>query len=143
MNHLTVLRLYFSASEMRRSDSWWRKMAPQSLGPYLLRQAKEHGIEQALLHRVIGGFLKNQDLVLDNGEIPPARLPQCLELVSEETLLQSFLKDNREHLGKVRIVFLRGEEARIEAEIEREELEQMLDIEQIDQAQGSTSGNDE
>jgi H+/Cl- antiporter ClcA/PII-like signaling protein len=137
MDHLSVLRLYFSASEMRRADSWWKRFAPQSLGPYLLRQAKEHGIEQALLHRVIGGFLKNQDLIMDTGEIPPAGLPQCLELVGEEEDLQSFLKDNRDHLKKVRIVFLRGEEARLEAAIEKEELEQMLEIEQIDQAQSS------
>ncbi len=135
MEHLSVLRLYFSASEMRRADSWWKRLAPQTLGAYLLRQAKEHGVEQALLHRVIGGFLKNQELVMDTGEIPPARLPQCLELVGEEENLQSFLKDNRDHLQKVRIVFLRGEEARVEAEIEKEELEQALDMEDIDQAQ--------
>ncbi len=137
MDHLSVLRLYFSASEMRRADSWWKRLAPQSLGGYLLRQAKEHGIEQALLHRVIGGFLKNQELIMDTGEIPPARLPQCLELVGEEEDLQSFLKGNRDHLDKVRIVFLRGEEARYEAAIDREELEQMLDIEQIEQAESS------
>lgn len=119
MDHLSVLRLYFSASEMRRADSWWKKLAPQSLGAYLLRQAKDHGIEQALLHRVIGGFLKNQDLVMDTSEMPPARLPQCLELVGEEEDLQSFLKHNRDHLKSVRTVFLRGEEAKFEAEIER------------------------
>jgi PII-like signaling protein len=135
MEHLSVLRLYFTASEMRRADNWWKRFAPQSLGAYLLRQAKEHGIEQALLHRVIGGFLKNQDLVMDTGEIPPARLPQCLELVGEEDDLQSFLKDNRDHLQKVRIVFLRGEEARYEAAIDKEELEQMLEIEETDRAQ--------
>ena len=135
MEHLSVLRLYFSASEMRRNDSWWKRFAPQSLGPYLLRQAKEHGTEQALLLRVIGGFLKNQDLIMDTGEIPPARLPQCLELVGEEEDLQSFLKDNRDHLQNVRVVFLRGEEARYEAAIDKEELEQLLEIEGIDQAQ--------
>jgi PII-like signaling protein len=143
MEDLSVLRLYFSASEMRRADSWWKRFAPQSLGAYLLRQAKEHGIEQALLHRVIGGFLKNQELVMDTGEIPPARLPQCLELVGEEEDLQSFLKDNRDHLGKVRIVFLRGEEARLEAAIEKEELEQMLEIEEIDQAQSTGKSMEE
>jgi H+/Cl- antiporter ClcA/PII-like signaling protein len=135
MDHLSVLRLYFSASEMRRADSWRKRFAPQSLGAFLLRQAKEHGIEQALLHRVIGGFLKNQELIMDTGEIPPARLPQCLELVGEEEDLQSFLKDNRDHLNKVRVVFLRGEEAQYEAAIDEEELEQMLDIEQIEQAE--------
>ena len=135
MNHLSVLRLYFSASEMRKADAWWKRFAPQALGAFLLRQAQEHGIEQALLHRVIGGFLKNQQLVMDTGEIPPAKLPQCLELVGEEDDLQAFLKDNREHLAKVRIVFLRGEEARIEAAIEKEELEQALEIEEVDYAQ--------
>jgi PII-like signaling protein len=129
MDHLSVLRLYFSASEMRRADSWWKKLAPQSLGTYLLRQAKDHGIEQALLHRVIGGYLKNQDLVMDTSEMPLARLPQCLELVGEEEDLQSFLKHNRDHLKSVRTVFLRGEEAKFEAEIEGEELEAALEIE--------------
>jgi H+/Cl- antiporter ClcA/PII-like signaling protein len=132
MNHLTVLRLYFSASEMRRADSWWKRFAPQSLGAHLLHQAKEHGIEQALLHRVIGGYLKNQDLVMDTSDIPPARLPQCLELVGEEEDLQSFLKHNRDHLKTVRTVFLRGEEARYEAQIEKDEIEAALEMEHSD-----------
>ena len=129
MEHLSVLRLYFSASEMHNTGPWWKKLAPQSLGAYLLQQAKEHGIEQALLHRVIGGYLRNEELVMDSGEIPPARLPQCLELVGEEEDLQAFLKHNRDRLTKVRTVFLRGEEARVEAAIERQELEQALDME--------------
>jgi H+/Cl- antiporter ClcA/PII-like signaling protein len=129
MEHLGVLRMYFSASEMRRADSWWKRIAPQTLGAFLLKQAKDHGIEQALLHRVIGGYLKGQDLAMDTGEIPPARLPQCLELVGDEEDLQSFLKHNRDHLAKVRVVFLHGREAEIEAAIEREELEQALEIE--------------
>lgn len=129
MEHLGVLRLYFSASEMRKADSWWKRLATQTLGAYLLKQAKDHGIEQALLHRVIGGYLKGQDLVMDTGEIPPARLPQCLELVGDEEDLQSFIKHNRDHLTKVRIVFLHGREAEIEAAIDREELEQALEME--------------
>jgi H+/Cl- antiporter ClcA/PII-like signaling protein len=132
MEHLGVLRMYFSASEMRRADSWWKRIAPQTLGAFLLQQAKDHGIEQALLHRVIGGYLKGQDLAMDTGEIPPARLPQCLELVGDEEDLQSFLKHNREHLTKVRVIFLHGREAEIEAGIEREELEEALEIERDD-----------
>ena len=132
MEHLGVLRLYFSASEMRRTDSWWKRIAPQTLGGFLLKQARDHGIEQALLHRVIGGYLKGQDLAMDTGEIPPARLPQCLELVGDEEDLQSFIKHNKDHLRKVRLVFLRGQEAEIEAAIEREELEEALEMERGD-----------
>jgi H+/Cl- antiporter ClcA/PII-like signaling protein len=129
MKHLGVLRLYFSASEMRRADSWWKRIAPQALGAYLLKQAKDHGIEQALLHRVIGGYLKGQDLVFDTAEIQPAKLPQCLELVGNEEDLESFVKHNSEHLKNVRIIFLHGKEAEIEAAIDREELEQALELE--------------
>ena len=136
MSELTVLRLYFAASEVYRANSWWKRLAPEPLGSYLLRRAKERGIEQALLHRVIGGFLKNQNLVLDNGEVPPAKLPQCLELVGQEELLQAFLVDNGDQLQSVRPIFLRGEVARLEAAIEREEIQEMLEIEQnIDQKQ--------
>ncbi len=132
MANLTVLRLYFAASDMLKHDSWWRRMAPQSLGAYLLQQAKEAGIEQALLHRVIGGYLKNQQLAMDHGEIPPEKLPQCLELVGEEDLLQVFLKRNKTHLSRVRIIFLRGEEAKVEAAIDKQEIEEALDIEGSD-----------
>jgi PII-like signaling protein len=129
MPDLTVLRLYFSAHEVRRADSWWRRLSPQSLGEYLLREAKEAGIEQALLHRVIGGYLKGHDLAMDTGEIPPSRLPQCLELVGDEAVLKRFLDLNHGHLKKVRTVFLRGEEARHEAQLETEELQEALKIE--------------
>jgi PII-like signaling protein len=126
---LTVLRLYFSASDMLQHDSWWRRFMPQNLGAHLLQQARDCGVEQALLHRVIGGYLKNQQLVMDNTDIPPTKLPQCLELVGEEDLLQAFLKRNEDHLKHVRVMFLRGEEARIEAFLDNQELEESLNIE--------------
>lgn len=142
MEHLGVLRMYFSASEMRRADSWWKRIAPQTLGAFLLKQAKEHGIEQALLHRVIGGYLKGEDLAMDTGEIPPARLPQCLELVGDEEDLQSFLKHNRDHLAKVRVVFLHGREAEMEAAIERQELEEALQMERDESFNTATGSED-
>jgi hypothetical protein len=49
--------------------------------------------------------------------------------VGEEDLLQVFLKRNKTHLSRVRLVFLRGEEARVEAAIEKQEIEEALDIE--------------
>ncbi len=113
--HLTVLRMYFSATQMRKADTWWKRFTPQSLDTYLLQQAKEQGIEQALLHRVIGGYLHNENLAMNTEDILPVRLPLCLELVGEEEDLQSFLQENRNHLGKVRTVFLREQEVVYEA----------------------------
>lgn len=124
MDNLVILRLYFSAARVKRADGWWRRLAPQSLGEYLLREAKKSGIEQALLHRMIGGYLKGHALAMDTGEIPSPRLPQCLELLGTEASLVSFLHRNSNHLQNVRSVFLRGEEARIEAALDQQELEQ-------------------
>lgn len=130
MNNLTVVRLYFCSSHTLPHDSWWRRIIPQNLGIYLLRQAKEIGIEQALLHRIIGGYLKDQNLALEGtSELPSEKLPQCLELVGEDELLRSYIEKNRQHLQRVRVVFLRGEEARTEAEIEKNELEEVLSLE--------------
>ena len=129
VGELTVLRLYFSAHQMRRADAWWKKLAPQTLGDFLLRQAKASGIEQALLHRVTGGYLHGHDLAMDTGEIPPARLPQCLELVGTEEAVQKFLGANGTHLEEVRKVFLHGRDAVVEAAIETQELEQALEME--------------
>ncbi len=112
MENVTALRLYFSASAIRPAESWWKRLAPQSLGAFLSKQAKEHGIEQALLHKVTGGYLKGQVLTLETGDVPSANLPQCLELVGDYEDLRSFLELNREYLEMVRIVFLRGEEVR-------------------------------
>ena len=111
MNRVTVLRLYFSASAVRRSGSWWKRLAPRSLGEHLLRQAKHSGVEQAILHKVLGGYLCGHSLTIDNGEITPARTPQCLELIGEEQLLRRFLSDNEDHLSNVRALFINGTDA--------------------------------
>ncbi len=132
MADTSVLRLYFSAADVIKRDSWWRRMLPQNLGAYLLQQAKAVGVEQAILHRVTGGYLKNQQLLMDNSDAPPLNLPQCLELAGEEDVLRLFLKENQQHLRGMRVMFLRGEEARIEAALEKQEIEEALAMESKD-----------
>ncbi len=122
-----VLRMYFSASEMRQDGDWWNRIVPQPLSAFLLQQAKDHGIEQALLQRVIGGYLKRKNLAMDAAEIPLLPFPQCLELLGDEHKLQTFITQNEAHLKNVRMVFLHGKEA--EAAVEREELEAALETE--------------
>lgn len=115
MNELTVLRLYFKTGATARIKSGWRKLMAPALGPYLLQHAKEAGIDQAVLHRVSGGFLNDGRLSLDNSDAPPPNLPQCLELLGEEELLRAFLDLHRPVLGEVRIVLLRGEQLDLES----------------------------
>ncbi|HVW85934.1 MAG TPA: chloride channel protein, partial [Bryobacteraceae bacterium] len=110
MNELTVLRLYFRTGATAKAESNWRKLMAPALGPYLLRRAKEAGIEQAVLHRVSGGFLQGGRLAFDHSDVAPPSLPQCLELIGEEELLRAFLDLHRPALDGVRVVLLRGEQ---------------------------------
>ncbi len=136
MNELTILRLYFCASELHRDERWWKRLMGQTLGAYLLQQARQAGIEQAMLHAVVGGYLKGQKLAFHHGELPPPKLPQCLELVGDEDLLHAFIEQHRPKLERARVVFLRGEEARYEAAIQQGQLEQL--VERTDTREGSS-----
>lgn len=96
---VSILRLYFHVSAKSRS-----------LGKYLLRQAKDAGIEQAVLHCVSAGFLRGEKISEHLGEIAPSKLPQCLELIAEEDLLKAFLEVERPHLKHARAVLLRPQD---------------------------------
>lgn len=129
LGNLSMLRIYFSAAQVRPTNSWWTELAPHSLAEDLLLEAKRSGIEQALLHRLIGGYLQDHELGMDTGESPHLRLSQCLELVGPKETLQTFLRSNHEHLTKVHSVFLRGEGALVEVAVEQAELKRVPTIE--------------
>ena len=90
--------------------------------------------------------MKSQDQVMADGEIPAQRLPQCLELVGAEANLQAYLRNNRDHLAGVRTIFLRGQDAAIEAAVEKGGLGQVLAIEHTEvseHAESSEPGGDQ
>ncbi len=94
-----------------------------------MHQAREAGAEQAVLHRVSGGFLKGESLAWHHTEAPHPKLPQVLEIVASEELLQMFLDLNGHVLKGVRVVILRGEEIVIDQMAREGQIpnEQMLD----------------
>jgi len=102
----SVLRLYFPASAMHCVGAWWKRAASETMGEFLLQQARKQGIEQALLRRVVGGYLKDPTGPTD--ALLFAQLPQCLELFGEDEELQGFLREHQEDLKDVRVVFRRG-----------------------------------
>ncbi|HVV43910.1 MAG TPA: DUF190 domain-containing protein [Bryobacteraceae bacterium] len=109
-NHFSVLRLYFCASENINHKVGWRRIFPTSLGRHLLSAAREAGVEQAILHRVEGGYLKGHGLEWAHPERTAPKLPQVLELIGDENVLRSFVRTNRELLKPVRVILLRAED---------------------------------
>jgi H+/Cl- antiporter ClcA/PII-like signaling protein len=110
MNQITILRLYFAASATIPETALWRRLMSRNLGHYLLKQAKEAGVHQAVLHRVLAGFLNGDPISWNVSDDAPPKLPQCLELIAEEDLLRAFLQVERPYLRDVRVVMLRSED---------------------------------
>ena len=106
---MTVLRLYFHYGARTRKQGFFAKFRAPSLGTDLLTKAKDFGIEQVILHRVSAGFLKGDILRKDIFEVPPDRLPQCIELIDQEEKLRLFLETYPLSPEEVRVVLLRAE----------------------------------
>ena len=110
MTDLTALRFYFHYGARVQRKGVWQKLTAPVLFTYIADSAKAFGIEQVVLHRVSGGFLKGDPISYDHAEIPHHKLPQCLELIDKEEKLRLFLDRHRAELKDVRVVLLRCEE---------------------------------
>lgn len=110
MNTLAALRIYFPNSARLKKKGFWKNLLAPSLGAYLASEAKASGIEQVVMQTVRAGYLKGNPLSYDMSETPPPQLPQCIELVDEETRLRTFLNVHREQLEGTRAVILKAED---------------------------------
>jgi PII-like signaling protein len=71
---------------------------------YLLERAARAGIQHALLYRVQAGFLCASEVSADRSDAPPRALPQCIELVGEHAILQTFLAAEEAYLKDAAII---------------------------------------
>ncbi|MBS1983217.1 MAG: hypothetical protein JST16_03515 [Bdellovibrionales bacterium] len=106
-----ILRIYMPASaKYLGATGFWKRIFAPSLGGFLLKSAKEFGIEQAIFQRVFGGYLKGRKLVFEQGEIVPPDMPQCVELIGEENTLRRFKDKYNAELKDCRLMLLRATE---------------------------------
>ena len=109
---LSVLRIYMTISARVDSDqlTFWQKLFNNSLSFFLLKKAKEAGVEQAIIQRIPGGYLKGKKLVFDMSEVAPPSLPQCLELIDEKEKLLEFVAKNRKQLNDCKVLLFNAVE---------------------------------
>lgn len=107
----TVLRIYMPIKARRKGKlTIWQKISSSSLAGYLLKEAKAFGVEQAVYHRAIGGYLKGKKLVFDLAEVVSPDLPQVVELIDQETRLRAFVDKYRDQLGDCRVMLFKTAE---------------------------------
>jgi PII-like signaling protein len=104
--HLTVVRFYFPLSAKIPHLTFWQKLTAPHFGHYMVKKAKEHGIEQAIVHRVSGGFLKGDHPTHYHSETVSPRMPQCLELIDLEHKLHDFIEAHKHLFKGIKIVKL-------------------------------------
>lgn len=107
----TILRIYMPVKAQRKGKlPFFQKLFFSSLAGYLLKEAKAFGIEQSILQRVFGGYLKDRKLVFDQSEVIPPDLPQCVELIDQEKKLRSFIEKYHDQLEGCRVVLFKTAE---------------------------------
>ena len=109
---LSVLRIYMTISAKVDSDqlTFWQRLFNNSLSVFLLKKAREAGVEQAIIQRIPGGYLKGKQLAFDMSEVAPPNLPQCLELIDEKEKLVEFVAKNRKQLDGCKVVLFNAVE---------------------------------
>lgn len=114
MPHVYSLRLYFrhgSKAPKGLHQGWWRTLFVPTLGVYLLREAKNFGIRQAILHRVFAGYMDGEALAYEGAEVSSPKMPQCVELLDAPDKLRAFAQRYATALQGVRIVYLQGHDS--------------------------------
>ena len=105
----TILRIYMPISaKVNGTRTLWQKLWGGSLTWYLAKKAKEFGVEQAVIQRVSGGYLKGKKLVSNLGEIIPDDLPMCIEMIDGEEKLRSFVGHYKDQLSGCRVVLFKS-----------------------------------
>jgi PII-like signaling protein len=107
MNNLSALCLYLNYYARLRRKTFWQQLITPSMTYYLASRAKEIGIQQVIIYRVSAGFLNGAPLISDYSDIPPPKLPQCVELIDYEGMLRLFIEENRTELKDVKIVLFK------------------------------------
>ena len=101
----TILRIYMQVRAQRKGKlPFFQKLFSSSLAGFLLKESKAFGIEQSILQRIFGGYLKDRKLVFEQAEIIPPDFPLCVELIDQEKKLRSFAEKYRDQLEDCRVV---------------------------------------
>ncbi|MGE8258321.1 MAG: DUF190 domain-containing protein [Stenotrophomonas sp.] len=107
---LAAMRLYFPASSLAGAKTLWHRVIPRRLSGYLLQAAHEEGIQQAIHHHVVAGYLRDDPLSHGYGENSPMKHPHCIELIDTEQRLRAFAARHADEFCKARVLVIHGAE---------------------------------
>ena len=111
MNEKMILRIYMPVgAKIAGPRSFWQKIFGPSLAGFLIKKAKEFGVEQAIFQKVIGGYLKKGKIAFDQSEAISPDLPQCVELIDHKDLLNKFFESYKDQFSECTVIMFQANE---------------------------------
>jgi len=106
---ISALRIYLRRGDVKKSTSWWARLAEKPLSTYLVQAAMKAGIVHAAVNLSHVGYTRDDTKIAhDNGEIPMNTLPVCVELLAPQRVLEQFIRDQARHLKNTTLVMVDG-----------------------------------
>lgn len=106
MEYITI-RLYFEYGKKINELSFLKKIFHQGFSHFIIKQAKQAGIKQAICFNVSAGYLSHHEGVQwGHSDCIPNKHPQCIELTDEEEKIMLFLKKHKKQLSDVDVVLV-------------------------------------
>lgn len=106
-----ILRIYIpNRAKVSVGLSFWQRLWNPNLSDFVLRKAKEMGIEQAVALNVTAGYLKGKKLAYDIGEVTPKDFSVILELLDTNQNIAKYLEQFEIFFNECRVFILNIEE---------------------------------
>jgi hypothetical protein len=105
----SALRIYLGRDDVKQSLRWGQRSVKEALSHYLVRSAKQSGIEYAVVNLSHsnrgGGATKDRS---DHRETPQDTPSGCVEFLPPNHLLEQFIRDEAKYLQNKTLVMLEG-----------------------------------
>jgi PII-like signaling protein len=106
---ISALRIYLRRGDVKKSTTWWARLAEKPLSTYLVEAALKAGIVHAAVNLSHVGYTRDVTKVThDHPEIPTTALPVCVELLAPKRALDQFIRDEARHLKNTTLVMVDG-----------------------------------
>ena len=106
---ISALRIYLRRGDVKKSTTWWARLAEKPLSTYLVQAALKAGIVHAAVNLSHVGYTRDvTKIAYDHPEIPTTTLPVCVELLAPKRVLDQFIRDEARHLKNTTLVMVDG-----------------------------------
>lgn len=105
-----TIRFYFEYGKKVKGLSFLKKLFHHNFLHFMIKEAKQEGIKQAIYFNIPAGYLSHQkNIQWGHAEVTPLNHPQSIELTDNEDKIMAFLQKHREQLSDTEVIIVKSE----------------------------------